>query len=235
MASVPAVNAAYVSRAGPGRDGVRLALDWLRQQPPVGNILVLAPQRSSLSDVSTLLKASDLDVATMKGFHGTPHAKALALWLPADGLGRLLDSRSVATLAVVPWRIDEITWWLKAFQPTDLLNAGQPHSVDVGEPVVAVALELLTSRVNLSAALSHPSDEAAAADALRLLLRHGHRIDRDELIAWCVAHGWRYSDAVELGDMLSKLQQGRRVKAGDGAAWKSDVYDLWIAMAEERA
>ena len=68
--------------------------------------------------------------------------------------------------------------------------------------------------MNLSSALSHPSDKTAAGSTLKTLARGGEQFELAEIEAWAVAHGWRQEDAKRLAEMARALQNERRVNAG---------------------
>jgi hypothetical protein len=75
-------------------------------------------------------------------------------------------------------------------------------------------MEGLTIRVNLSSALSHPSDKKAAGSALKTLISGGEQFEPAEIQAWAVANGWKHDDAKRLAEMAQALLNGRRVQAG---------------------
>lgn len=230
------MHVAYTHFFGPHDSAHRVALKWLREQPGDGAILVLAPDRPSLDGLSTFLDAADLEVRTAKGFHGTGRARVLSLWNEAKVVGRVLSSHPDA-IAVVPWGEPEIRWFLRAFNPIDLLGAStQRYECDIDDPIVHAAMAGLTLSVNLSSGLTHPSDKRAAIDTFETLRHFDYRWDDETLLAWAVANGWRYEDAHELvQEIAAGVAKGKTFRPRHSPTRMLVDHDKLLAVWQARA
>lgn len=91
--------------------------------------------------------------------------------------------------------------------------------------VVAEALRLLTSRVNVARGLTHPNDKAAAVKLLRLLISAGEQFEPEELKVWASRHGWSQRGANQLYAVASALVDGRTVRTNRLGGWKPDIVE----------
>jgi hypothetical protein len=153
-------------------------------------------------------------VTTRRGGLGA-HARGpyLAVWADDDTVGAI-ERVSPPAICAIPWSEQDLSVWRAAWSPADPragTSAGPAPTIP--NPVVCIALEDLTVRVNLSSALSHPSDKEAAGCTLKTLVGGGEQFQPAENQAWAVANGWKLEDAKRLAAMAEALQNGRRVRA----------------------
>ena len=113
-------------------------------------------------------------------------------------------------ICAIPWAENDLSAWKQAWAPADLRTGTLAGPApEIRSPLVRVALEGLTIRVNLSAPLAHPSDKQAAGTTLKTLIRDGAPVDTSEIEAWAVANGWPLNGARELSEIGQKLLAGR--------------------------
>lgn len=233
--------AAYTHKEASGDPEILIALSWLTRQEPVGRrILVLAPLMTTFEHSEVIRTyGSGLILSSAKNFKsGRPSwqaGPALALW-PTTSMTDLLDQhRGTSALAIVPWGLKEIDVWIRARRPRDLL--GIADHIDeplITDPVVKIALEGLTTGVNLSSGLSHPSDKARAVQTFRVLHAAGHTWTKTEIHAWSLAHGWNAHGATELAHYAERIQQGRTFRT-TGDPLRPDILDIWRTQANSTA
>jgi hypothetical protein len=111
-------------------------------------------------------------------------APVLAVWVDDEQLEKLERERPSAICAI-PWHRSDLDRWRDAYSPTEM-RSGTPAAgkSTITNPVVECALKSLTSRVNLSTGLTHPSDRAAAVGLFRILKGGGERYNPVEVSAW---------------------------------------------------
>jgi hypothetical protein len=162
--------------------------------------------------------------------HGTYDSPILAIWVDDDMIDKIEEARPTAICAI-PWSETDLKAWKAAWQPGDP-RAGTPAGAGgtISNPVVEAAMASLTARVNLSMALAHPSDRAAAVWAFKLLKQAGEPFDPGEIRSWAVTHHWRPQDAKEIADIAQKFLDGRRVQAGP-RGWAKDIIKQWRETA----
>jgi len=78
-------------------------------------------------------------------------------------------------------------------------------------PLLEEALKLLTSMVNLSTGIIHPSDESAAKLFFKDLHKEGVLLNEMEISSWAVSNGWQLKDAKQLGELAERIGNGGRV------------------------
>ncbi len=100
-------------------------------------------------------------------------------------------------------------------------------------PLVIEALKDLTSRVNLSTGISHPSDESSAKEIFKLLCREGEPLSKSDITAWAIDNGWRSGDAFQLGVLAENIGNGDRVVVKNKGMWRSDIIEQLRARANE--
>jgi len=87
------------------------------------------------------------------------------------------------------------------------------------------AVEKLSSRVNVSAGLSHPSDECAAKELFKELVARGHTLDSGNIYSAALSNGWADRHAKKLGDLAGKITSGGRVVIKHKNLWNPAVFD----------
>jgi hypothetical protein len=223
---------------GPDDDAVRVGLRWLvdyAREHNTATAAVLVPGISnaenlarSLREVGTKLYRDrqayvdgvNISLLTTRGGGLGAHARGpiLAVWADDDMVSKV-ERISPPAICAIPWSHADLLVWKAAWSPADLrAGTAAGPAPTIANPVVRVALEGLTSRVNLSSALSHPSDKSAAGSTLKTLVSGGEPFEPAEIQAWAVANGWRHDDAKRLAEMAKALQSGRRVQAGSADA-----------------
>jgi hypothetical protein len=66
--------------------------------------------------------------------------------------------------------------------------------------------------MSVSSGITHPSDQARAKQLFKALYLCGEPIDKGEIRAWAVIHGWEPRHAEALGDLAGKIAAGRSLK-----------------------
>lgn len=114
----------------------------------------------------------------------------------------LIDSNSSAdSIIFVSWSEDEAeiwesTWYNKSLQ----VMYGNPSQAIAGLPTELVQeLERLTSIVNLSTGLAHPSDKEYADRIFKSLKSKGYKVSEQLVANWAIANGW---NARHLDDLV---------------------------------
>jgi hypothetical protein len=140
---------------------------------------------------------------------------------------------NISAMLVVPWLFKEVEPWIRAWNASEL---GQPpttpKSALLQSKIVEQALKGLTSTVNLSTGISHPSDRDAAIQMFEILKAAGEPFSPDEIKAWLVGKGgWKATDAQEVADIAQKVIEGRRLKT-DTRVWAHNILEIWEKDAQ---
>lgn len=115
-----------------------------------------------------------------------------------------------SAICAIPWTENDLETWRRAWNPIDPCT-GEPigqEALTVSSPLVERGLESLTTAVNLSTGIHHPSDERHAKRLFKALHLCGEPLDETEIRTWAIRHNWEPRHA----DDLAELAAGRRVK-----------------------
>lgn len=129
----------------------------------------------------------------------------IAFFAEEKMLGIVDDHRELAGVIVVPDLLNSANEWASRWSPVvhgQEQVASQPL---IDDSVVEVAMNQLTSQINLSTGLGNPSDKDMANEMLRILRCKKHVIDGKKLRSWAIKNGWRSSDARDLSQLAEKI------------------------------
>jgi hypothetical protein len=242
----------FVDAHGVDDDAVVHGFRWLfevAQQRGASRVAVVVPGVSNIENLGRVLGANEAAAlkkhrklnangVTIEAYtdrtlpfdlDGVP---VLGVWMDDKQLGKL-DGMRAAAICAIPWTRDGIDDWKTNWNPTDI-RTGEPGGSEdtVTDPVVIEALKSLTSSVNLTTGLGHPSDKDSAIGMFRALKAAGVDYDPEQVRAWAVRHGWESDDARELADIGEKIRDGRTVRGHGQQMWREDIVDVWRGKAE---
>lgn len=159
----------------------------------------------------------------------------LAVWVDDKDMERL--DRDLAPLCAITWnRETDLRSWISAHHPHDLRGEAQANVTEEVHPVVAVAVQWLTERVNRSTGLSNSSDRAAAVEML-YRLRDEARLPLHPLGMAAIAqrHGLSPKGARQLRELAEKVNERRGVRKPSRPMWREDIVRQWRDAAERDA
>jgi len=109
-----------------------------------------------------------------------------------------------------------------------------PGEDELLSPAVTVAMEFLAQDVNHANGLVQTYDKEITIQALQALVRAGHTLDVDNLVAWALAHDFTGSEVTRLRDYATKVLQGYRFRLSGRKMLRDDIVELWEQEAEGR-
>lgn len=237
----------FINQEGPNPQSLQIAFSWLQRQmttSPAHQGLLAVPVKKTLENIKGVLGE---DIAKQLQKNNTAQLKSGKLHLMTESIRRsswagpvlvlyppqrLLDSvdelQSASEILVVPWSVPEVQAWIQMWDIYELGDTSPHPPKTFSNPTVRAALESLTTRINLSTGLSHPSDEAAAIEMFRLLHVAGEVFNPDEVKSWLVSElGWRRQQANEAAEIAQKVLSGRTLRAANHPRWASDIVSMW--------
>lgn len=114
-----------------------------------------------------------------------------------------LDDLHFDCLIFVPWHEAEGVEWAQKWDAET--HGGETAGADVNLPTLVLeTLKSLTTCVNLSTGLGHPSDKEHAKRKFSRLHVAGVTWVPDEVEKWAVRNGWRVADAHELATLSAR-------------------------------
>lgn len=131
-------------------------------------------------------------------------------------------------LVVVPWNMEEVSSWVRAHGPTDILTSTQAQSISLSNPVVVVALQSLLASINRSTGIIHSLDKSRAIDTFRALIEARIQVDPDEVRAWLVQQGLAPKHADDIAAVASSPGSYRRPGK---SSLRADIVSHWKTQA----
>ncbi len=230
---------------GPGKldrdQGLLITAQWLVQRSASddGEPLVIVPVQDSvghspvLQQIASAFRTESSRTFKKRHWSGGP---VLAVWPSQDVLDEVDNWRQATAVCVVQWTPDQAGEWLRGHSAQDISDSAESYSApEIADPVVLVAMEDLTTLINMSTGLIHPSDRAMAVLIEHMLHRKGHRIDPAELYRWAIANSWRPEGATDLREIAERVLDGRRFRVGSRFRISADAYKRWVAEAKSRS
>lgn len=133
----------------------------------------------------------------------------------------------IAGVVAVPWVPGEADGWAARWSVIVHGQEKQPPNVLIDDPVVVRALESLTSTINLSTGLGHPSDKQLANEILRILRAKGHSDPSGKIKSWAIRHNWKPEAASDLEAMTKKIWSLKTKPNVSGFHDPDGRYDRW--------
>jgi hypothetical protein len=131
-------------------------------------------------------------------------------------------------LVVVPWNMEDVSDWVGAHGPTDILTSTQVQPISLSNPVVIVALQSLLASINRSTGIIHPRDKSRAIDTFRALNEARINVDPNEVRAWLVQQGLAPKHANNIAAVASSPGSYRRPGK---SSLRSDIVSYWKTQA----
>lgn len=116
----------------------------------------------------------------------------LAIYCTPNDMNKI-DSNSYAnSIIYVSWLLKEADIWESTWYNNGLnIVHGEPsQQIKILPKEITSALKRLTSIVNLSTGLAHPSDQNYAQRIFKELQEKGYKADEQAVANWAIANGW---------------------------------------------
>ncbi len=234
----------FIRSSGPDKSSLKKALGWLLEMGDRGYLAV--PSFRSLDGLiseelgkATVYELKSKGTATIMGKQITMVTKATMI-LDAKGAplvavypyGHFLDSldsiHNISSMLVLPWSMQEIDTWTKAWGVKEL--GGKRIKAGTDEPSNRVAIEAMKdvcAKVNPSWGVENPADRDSFVQAFTLLKGAGEVFVPSDLKIWLVVkQGWRATQAEEVAEMAAEVLLGRMVSQG-APIWPEGQVEVW--------
>ena len=183
----------------------------------------------------SLSGGSFLTCETKRTFKNYMSTEVILCVFPDEGMLKALDSiRNLKVAVAVPWSMEEVSEWVRAWNPVIL---GKEHGEAerlIANPVVEEAMVMLTRHINLSTGLINPSDRHSTIELLKILRDSGESYDPASLRAWALRHGWSPQGAEDL-ERYAQAVLDRKSVRGNKHAWRSDIIETLRQRVSEKS
>lgn len=158
----------------------------------------------------------------------------ICVYASQDMMDRIDSFGRPAAIIALPYAEHVIDPWISAWSP--LINDIPQAQIGatISDPIVRIAMEGLSGRINLSHGFLNPRDKEAAVRTLRILRRMKHVMAAENVRAWAVAHEWRPSAANELGELVSKTMALKTAPKIDRLKEAKSTYDYWVEKSGQQ-
>lgn len=241
----------YIASQGPDDASLVAGVKWLYQEASTTSkpALVVVSQKQNLENIqwsqfaglfAALKKQDECTVQAVRFALMTLRSRTWSWDGPAlviYGGQKLLDAVDALAgnidVLYIPWSGNDGDGWIATWDAQKLGAQGEggPRNTGTLPRVAEVALGRLTSLVNLSTGILHPSDHDQAIRTLETLLHKGELADPELVRQYLVRRGWQPAHAQEVGDLAAKLLDGRRPRGSTGSA-DERLWALWQERAE---
>lgn len=238
----------YIQSQGPQDDALIEGVRWLHQRASQSGKpgLVAVSTQQNLDNIrwskfgtlfqglrkskAVTIQGVDFELMTLRTKKWSWDGPALVVY----GGQKLLDAIDSLSghidVLYIPWTGSDGDGWIATWNATRL-GEDASQEQDPGSaisPVAEVALGRLTTLVNLSTGILHPSDHRHAVRTFETLIHKGERLDAELVRQYLVKHGWEPRHANEAKDIFEKLVDGRRPRDSEGGA-DEHLWSLWQA------
>ncbi|GAB4001491.1 hypothetical protein GCM10029992_37180 [Glycomyces albus] len=102
----------------------------------------------------------------------------------------------------------------------------------IADPVVRQAMATFTHTTNHGRTILDRRDKSRVIDGLMNHLRpNGHQFDPNDLLAAALHDGWRGSGALELRNLATEINNGKRKQVRE--KFTSDILAMWRVEADQ--
>jgi hypothetical protein len=234
----------FIRSSGADRNALKKAISWLLEMGDRGYLAV--PSFRSLDGPiseelgkAAVYELKSKGVSTVMGKQITMVTKTTMI-LDAKGAplvaiypyGHFLDSldsiHNVSSMLILPWSVQEIDTWTKAWGAKELGGKRVKAGIDVpGNKVALEALKEICATVNPSWGVENPSDRDAFVQAFAVLKEAGEVFVPGDLKIWLVTQkGWRATQAEEVAEIAAEVLLGRMVSQGN-PIWPEGQVEVW--------
>ncbi len=234
----------FIRSSGADRNALKKAVAWLLEMGDRGYLAV--PSFRSLDGPlseelgkTAVYELKSKGFATLMGKQITIVTKS-TMTLDAKGAplvaiypyGHFLDSldsiHNVSSMLILPWSMQEIDTWTRAWGAKEL--GGKRVKAGSDAPVHGVSIEALKdvcAKINPSWGVENPTDRDSLVQAFVLLKTAGEVFVPGDLKIWLVTkQGWRATQAEEVAEIAAEVLLGRMVSQGN-PVWPEDQVEVW--------
>ena len=143
------------------------------------------------------------------------------------------DYYCVKYIIAVPWRKDKTMPWIERWNAEEITGAKRDSGKTGVSEIVKVAMKELSSIINMSTGISHPSDNDRAKTYIRALYKYESELNAHSVVSYLVAElGWTSSHANDVGKLITTLNEGRYYKGGEKTGLQV-YYKRWKEQAKK--
>jgi hypothetical protein len=238
----------FIRSSGADRGALKKALGWLLEMGDRGYLAVPSfraldgPISEELgkpavyelkSKGSAMIMGKQITVITKTTMVLDAKGAPLVAIYPYGHFLDFLDSiHNVSSMLILPWSMQEIDTWTRAWGAKELGGRRVKAGVEeTGSRVAIEALKDICASINPASGAESPVDRDSFVQAFALLKEAGEVFIPSDLKIWLVLNqGWRAPLAEEVAEIAAEVLLGRMVAQGS-QIWSEDKIEEWRARA----
>ena len=130
----------------------------------------------------------------------------LAIYCTPDDMNKIDSNSSANSIIFVSYLLEEADIWENTWYNNglDIIHGEPSQQIEILSEEITSALKRLTSIVNLSTGLTHPSDQKHAQRIFKELQEKGYKADEQAVANWAIANGWNASHLSDLKKLTKR-------------------------------
>jgi len=147
----------------------------------------------------------------------------ISMALGYDELMKIDDYNGIKAIVSIPWLKDDIERWIKTWKSKEIRTNEYSEIYELPEPIVQTAMKELTSVINTSTGITHPSDNNRAKTFVRALYKYS-TIEGNKTMAYLIRElDWKSDDASDMKKLIDTLNNGKYFQGGDKTYLKNHI------------
>lgn len=148
----------------------------------------------------------------------------ISMGLNSEDLMKVDDYYGIVGILAIPWTSDGLSDWIKTWGPIDIRSNEKADIFPLPDPITQAAMEELSSSINRTTGIHHPSDNKQAKTYIRALHKYLTTLDGNKVNAYLIRElNWKASHALEVKELIDTLNDGRYFQGGDKTGLKSHI------------
>jgi len=228
----------YNNNTGPIKENetsaVRKALEICKEVGDIEEIILLIHTKRQttyiervfeMSNVNKLFSNTIIDpnfppfrIETIKTFNSDYASKkiVIAFGLRSSELYKYDDFNNIYALIAHQWVEPDVKDWAEKWGAINIETEKAIESVELPDLIVQNALKDLTSSINMSTGIVHPSDNELCKTYIRALKKYDYELHSKKIFAFLTKNlNWDFDDANDVIKLIDKINSGGYFKGGD--------------------
>ena len=160
-------------------------------------------------------------------YYSSNHDLVLAFGMDKDDLEVLDDYKGIEYIVAITWLKDKTALWVERWNTREITGKKSAQNASDVSDIVKVAMTELSSIINRSTGISHPSDNNRAKTYIRALYKYEPELDAEAVVSYLVTKlGWTSAHANDIGKLITILNEGRYFQGGDKTGLQNH-YKRW--------
>lgn len=131
--------------------------------------------------------------------------------LDSEDILKIDNFSSIKAIIAIPWTIEGIQQWLKAWNPLELRSNKVAFTVNPNPKcIVMEALEDLTASINIIDIFVHKNDEKKVKKYLFTLYKNNEILESEQIFSYLINRlNWPIASAIKIKELINTINNGK--------------------------